>query len=227
MKERCSPKLQSFWDGPFLVVQKLSDLVYEIQKSPTAKPRVVHHDRLKPCYEKLASRLNVRNTNTQDENLVKKANDQPFISDDHPTNKDVLPMPEVEIQPTPVKESGDHQSEKPGVDESSPPSKNIVKDANVPSVTRSGRVTRNKNMSSNIIIHFRHVLFLYIFSLRQCPECTFKTTNVQKFKLHLAIEHGERKWCGYGCHFDFPTSASYLYRRHIENKQHPTYIDGI
>ena len=62
------------------------------------------------------------------------------------------------------------------------------------------------------------MFFLYIFSLRQCPECTFKTTNVQKFKLHLAIEHGERKWCGYGCHFDFPTSASYLYRRHIENE---------
>ena len=41
---------------------------------------------------------------------------------------------------------------------------------------------------------------------------------MQKFKLHLAIEHGERKWCGYGCHFDFPTSASYLYRQHIENE---------
>ena len=141
-KKGVSPKLQSFWDGPFLVVQKLSDLVYKIQKSPTAKPRVVHHDRLKPCYEKLTSWLNVRNTNTQDENLVKKANDQPFISDDHPTDKDILPMPEVDIQPTLVKESCDHQSEKPAVDESSPPSTNVVKDVNVPSVTRSGRVTR-------------------------------------------------------------------------------------
>ena len=141
-KKGVSPKLQSFWDGPFLVVQKLSDLVYKIQKSPTAKPRVVHHDRLKPCYEKLTSWLNVTNTNTQDENLVKRANNQPFISDDHPTDKDILPMPEVDIQPTLVKESCDHQSEKPAVDESLPPSTNVVKDVNVPSVTRSGRVTR-------------------------------------------------------------------------------------
>ena len=51
-------------------------------------------------------------------------------------------MPEVEIQPTPVKESGDHQSKKPAVDESSPPSTSVVKDANIPSVSRSGRVTR-------------------------------------------------------------------------------------
>ena len=60
-KKGVSLKLQSFWAGPFLVIQKLSHLVYEIQVSPYAKPKVVHHDRLKPCYKKLTLRLKEKN----------------------------------------------------------------------------------------------------------------------------------------------------------------------
>ncbi len=56
-KGRC-PKLQFKWDGPYLVIAKLSDVVYRIQKSPQSRPKVVHFDRLKPYEgEKLNSWL--------------------------------------------------------------------------------------------------------------------------------------------------------------------------
>jgi transposase InsO family protein/predicted aspartyl protease len=45
-----TPKLQSPWEGPFLVVEALSDVVYHIQKTQNAKSKCVHHDRLKPCF---------------------------------------------------------------------------------------------------------------------------------------------------------------------------------
>ena len=34
-KKGVSPKLESSWTGPWLVVDKISDLVYKIQKSPS------------------------------------------------------------------------------------------------------------------------------------------------------------------------------------------------
>jgi hypothetical protein len=44
-----SPKLQPKWNGPHLVVTKLSDLVYRIQQNgPQGKMKVVHYDKLKP-----------------------------------------------------------------------------------------------------------------------------------------------------------------------------------
>lgn len=45
-----SPKLQSYWDGPYRVITSISDLVYRVQKSPNSKPRVVHYNRLKPFH---------------------------------------------------------------------------------------------------------------------------------------------------------------------------------
>lgn len=42
-----SKKLHLPWDGPYLVIGSLSDVVRRIQKSPRAKPKVVHVDRLK------------------------------------------------------------------------------------------------------------------------------------------------------------------------------------
>lgn len=48
-KQIC-PKLQRHWDGPYIVVEVISDVIYKIQKSPTSKFQVVHHDRLKPFY---------------------------------------------------------------------------------------------------------------------------------------------------------------------------------
>ena len=42
-----SPKLHRPWQGLCLVVDRLDDLVYRIQKGKKSKPRVVHADRLK------------------------------------------------------------------------------------------------------------------------------------------------------------------------------------
>ena len=46
-KKGLSPKLFRRWEGPFLVIGKLSDVTYRIQKSVNAKGVVVHHNRLK------------------------------------------------------------------------------------------------------------------------------------------------------------------------------------
>ncbi|GBN85257.1 hypothetical protein AVEN_41122-1 [Araneus ventricosus] len=43
-----SPKLQQNWEGPYTVVKKLNDVVYRVQKSPNAKPKVIHINRLAP-----------------------------------------------------------------------------------------------------------------------------------------------------------------------------------
>ena len=42
------PKLQNNWEGPYIIVNKLNDVIYRIQKGPKMKPKVVHQDRLKP-----------------------------------------------------------------------------------------------------------------------------------------------------------------------------------
>ena len=48
-KKGISPKLPP-WDGPYLVTKRLtcSNVTYRIQKGARSKPRVVHHNRLKP-----------------------------------------------------------------------------------------------------------------------------------------------------------------------------------
>ena len=46
-KKGLSPKLQRPWEGPYLVLDRLSDVTYRIQKSQRSKPRVVHNNRLK------------------------------------------------------------------------------------------------------------------------------------------------------------------------------------
>ncbi|GBN47936.1 hypothetical protein AVEN_211692-1 [Araneus ventricosus] len=43
-----SPKLQQNWEGPSTVVKKLNDVVYRVQRSPNAKPKVIHINRLAP-----------------------------------------------------------------------------------------------------------------------------------------------------------------------------------
>ena len=43
-----SPKLQNAWEGPYNVISKINDLVYRIRRSPKAKMKVVHLDRLQP-----------------------------------------------------------------------------------------------------------------------------------------------------------------------------------
>ena len=47
-KRGMSKKLTSrHWDGPYLITEKLNEVVYRIQRSQFAKPKVVHYDRLK------------------------------------------------------------------------------------------------------------------------------------------------------------------------------------
>ncbi|KAJ8912994.1 hypothetical protein NQ315_002871, partial [Exocentrus adspersus] len=46
-----SPKLQKSWEGPYIVVTRLNDVVYRIQKNPQAKMKIVHIDRLTPYQE--------------------------------------------------------------------------------------------------------------------------------------------------------------------------------
>ena len=43
-------KFGSGWTGPYLVVEKLSDLVYKVQASKRSKFKIVHLDHLKPYY---------------------------------------------------------------------------------------------------------------------------------------------------------------------------------
>ncbi|KAJ8911365.1 hypothetical protein NQ315_011658 [Exocentrus adspersus] len=46
-----SPKLQKSWERPYIVVTRLNDVVYRIQKNPQAKMKIVHIDRLTPYQE--------------------------------------------------------------------------------------------------------------------------------------------------------------------------------
>ncbi|GBN10380.1 hypothetical protein AVEN_192808-1 [Araneus ventricosus] len=43
-----SPKLQQNWEGPYTVVKKLNDVVCRVQRSPNAKPKVIHINWLAP-----------------------------------------------------------------------------------------------------------------------------------------------------------------------------------
>jgi hypothetical protein len=47
-KKGKSPKLSRNWDGPYAVTDWINDIVVRIRKSPQAKPKVVHINRLKP-----------------------------------------------------------------------------------------------------------------------------------------------------------------------------------
>ena len=50
-KGRC-PKLTLSQCRPFVAVEKLSDVVYKIQKKKQSAPQIIHADRLKPCHGK-------------------------------------------------------------------------------------------------------------------------------------------------------------------------------
>ena len=45
-KKGLSPKLSNDWEGPYLVTKQINELLYRIQKSPRAKSRIVHRNRL-------------------------------------------------------------------------------------------------------------------------------------------------------------------------------------
>ena len=41
-----SPKLQRNWQGPYVVIKKINDLVYRVRMGPYTRPKVVHRNRL-------------------------------------------------------------------------------------------------------------------------------------------------------------------------------------
>jgi hypothetical protein len=45
-KKGLSPKLMSKWEGPYVVVKRLNDLIYRIRQSSRGKPKVVHRNHL-------------------------------------------------------------------------------------------------------------------------------------------------------------------------------------
>ena len=45
-KKGLSPKLQRPWQGPYIIIKRINDLVYRIQLGPHTKPKVVHRNRL-------------------------------------------------------------------------------------------------------------------------------------------------------------------------------------
>ena len=45
-KKGKSPKLTRPWQGPYLVIKRINDVVYRIQLNPKSKPKVVHRNRL-------------------------------------------------------------------------------------------------------------------------------------------------------------------------------------
>ena len=46
-KRGLSPEFMSKWTGPYLVISKLSDVVYRVQLKSRSTPKVIHIDRLK------------------------------------------------------------------------------------------------------------------------------------------------------------------------------------
>ena len=44
----CNTKLARKWTGPWLVVKRISDVLFQIKHSETSKPIVVHSDNIKP-----------------------------------------------------------------------------------------------------------------------------------------------------------------------------------
>ena len=49
-KKAVCPKLTCPWKGPYVVIDRINDVVYRIRQGPRSKPSVVHKDRLKPYH---------------------------------------------------------------------------------------------------------------------------------------------------------------------------------
>jgi len=51
-EKRKAPKLQSNWEGPYVVIKKLSEVVFCIRKSSKHRSKIVHADRLAIFHER-------------------------------------------------------------------------------------------------------------------------------------------------------------------------------
>ncbi|XP_038058673.1 uncharacterized protein LOC119729953 [Patiria miniata] len=66
-KKGVSPKLMCRWEGPYLILDKLSDVTYRIQGKSGEKMKVVHSDRLKPYEGKPLKPWAKRRSSSQEE----------------------------------------------------------------------------------------------------------------------------------------------------------------
>ncbi|GBM17049.1 hypothetical protein AVEN_133316-1 [Araneus ventricosus] len=46
--EATGAKLQQNWEEPYAIVKKVNNVIYRVQRSPNAKPKVIHINRLTP-----------------------------------------------------------------------------------------------------------------------------------------------------------------------------------
>ena len=87
-KKGVCPKLMRHFDGSFLVITRLSDILYCIQKGPKSKPKVVHHDRLKAYHGPnapdwlTASTLFDQTSTPPGSDAVKSTSDLPGVEQD-------------------------------------------------------------------------------------------------------------------------------------------------
>ena len=44
--KRGSKKLIKPWTGPYVILKKINDVIFKIQKNPKSNAKIVHHDRL-------------------------------------------------------------------------------------------------------------------------------------------------------------------------------------
>ena len=49
-KKGVCPKLTCPWKGPYVVIDRINDVVYRIRQGPRSKPSVMHKDRMKPYH---------------------------------------------------------------------------------------------------------------------------------------------------------------------------------
>lgn len=68
-KSGCSPKLTSFWRGPFEVQNKLSDVLYTVACGSRGKNTVIHCDRMRRCQPQILQ-------GETEKDLVEKEEDQ-------------------------------------------------------------------------------------------------------------------------------------------------------
>jgi hypothetical protein len=79
-KKGISPKLTRAWEGPFLVVNRLSEVTYRIQRGPKTKMKVVHFDRLKPYKgEEKPTWLENKMDKEQENNIIEEDNDKTIL----------------------------------------------------------------------------------------------------------------------------------------------------
>ena len=67
-KKGLSPKLQKNWSGPYSVTRRISDILYEIKRSPPrTRSVVVHCDKLRKYSNQIQTQSGTENSNSQDE----------------------------------------------------------------------------------------------------------------------------------------------------------------